>query len=284
MNVVTATKRGNYRSSKSGRWFHYKSSWELAYMRWLDSNDTVIRWNYETVKIPYVRRGKDRVYHPDFTVDYEGGRWELVEIKPAEYVDHPQIRLKISAAIAWCSLNGRVYSLLTEKELIEKGVMTAAEIARSKRHAEARGGKAQPARKPKKVKPPKHTHEKSLELSKSREAREAASLLDGKHRLTKWEAGMAKDAWWRAVKPVFEHTQSKGAPRRVPVKAHESPVGESIHAVGYVIRRRKRPDDSATMPHGASAIPPRHFTRPLTENASWRILVRPGATFEGVVD
>ncbi len=66
----------------------YRSGWELVFMQFCDTNDNIIQWASEAIKIPYRHplTGKPTIYVPDFFVLYENKRGqqvaEIVEIKP----------------------------------------------------------------------------------------------------------------------------------------------------------------------------------------------------------
>ena len=111
--------RGEYTSPTAGICKH-RSGWELAYMKYLDGNTHVVKWEYEKISIEYIsniRSGKIRRYIPDFYVEYSDGRIEIVEIKPKRKLDQAIIKKKTSAAEAWCSSKGITYTIITEVEL-----------------------------------------------------------------------------------------------------------------------------------------------------------------------
>lgn len=111
--------RGEYTSPIAGLCKH-RSGWELAYMKYLDGNTHVVKWEYEKISIEYIsniRSGKIRRYIPDFYVEYSDGRIEIVEIKPKRKLDQAIIKKKTSAAEAWCSSKGITYTIITEVEL-----------------------------------------------------------------------------------------------------------------------------------------------------------------------
>ena len=95
-------------------------------MQWLDANDTVVTWSYESVVIPYVsnvRSGKVRKYHPDFMVEYVGGRLEMVEIKPSKRVHQAKVAKKLLAAGDHCRTHGVTLVVVTEVELKAMGLL-----------------------------------------------------------------------------------------------------------------------------------------------------------------
>ena len=69
--------RGDYRNI-----FH-RSGLELKFMRYLDGNDSILKWSSEEIIIPYRSPidGKVHRYFPDFWVKTSQGE-TLIEIKP----------------------------------------------------------------------------------------------------------------------------------------------------------------------------------------------------------
>ena len=120
----------------------YRSSWELKFMQWCDSNDKVLWWQSEEKRIPYYDpiAKRRRTYYPDFLLARECHdgiiRETLVEVKPARQVkgpsQNPRRRSKAwlkevytyttnmakwKAAAEWCEDRGIDFQLITEKEL-----------------------------------------------------------------------------------------------------------------------------------------------------------------------
>ena len=118
----------------------YRSGWELTFMMFCDSHNSVISWASEAVAIPYRNplTGKQTNYVPDFFVLYEdkmgNKKAEIVEIKPkkqsliesrvtsakdraAVAVNHA----KWGAAMAYCKKAGLTFRVITEDDLFYKG-------------------------------------------------------------------------------------------------------------------------------------------------------------------
>jgi hypothetical protein len=117
---------GLYTSTKTGQVCKYRSGWEESYMQWLDVNDDVRAWAYESVVIPYVsnvRTGKLRKYHPDFLVEHVDGSQELVEVKPSKRVHQAKVAKKLVAAGDWSRAHGVTFSVVTETELRALGLL-----------------------------------------------------------------------------------------------------------------------------------------------------------------
>jgi hypothetical protein len=114
----------------------YRSSWELHFMRFCDTNPNIIKWASEAIQIPYVNplTGKRTVYVPDFFIQYvdKTGKMivELIEIKPdnqqilekvgnnsyhqSEYIKN---QAKWAAAHAYCQQNQIRFRVINQTEL-----------------------------------------------------------------------------------------------------------------------------------------------------------------------
>ena len=114
----------------------YRSSWELAFMQFLDSNSNIISWASEAIKIPYRHpfTNKQTIYVPDFFVLYQnrfGNQVaEIVEIKPKKQsIIESKVssaknqaivavnRYKWKAAAEYCKRNGLIFRVITEDQL-----------------------------------------------------------------------------------------------------------------------------------------------------------------------
>ncbi len=115
-----------------------RSSWEFSFANFCDTNEHVLEWASEAIRIPYRHplNGKNTTYVPDFLIRYKdkSGKivTELIEIKPYKQsviegkmngnqratvaVNHQ----KWAAATAWCKKNGITFRVVTEKELYRK--------------------------------------------------------------------------------------------------------------------------------------------------------------------
>lgn len=113
----------------------FRSSWELAFMKWLDTNNAIIRWGSEELAIPYISPLDNRQhrYFPDMIVMYkhvDGSiRKEIVEIKPYKETvitrgatdrDKQAIMVndaKWKAAADFASKNGATFRVITERTM-----------------------------------------------------------------------------------------------------------------------------------------------------------------------
>ena len=117
----------------------FRSGWELAFMRFCDTNDNILQWVSESISIPYRHplTGKMTNYVPDFLVTYRTQnntmRAELIEIKPKK---QSVIESKASArdraivavnyakwhqATLWCRRHGLTFRVITEDDIFHQG-------------------------------------------------------------------------------------------------------------------------------------------------------------------
>lgn len=113
----------------------YRSSWELSFNKFLDSNPNIIAWNSEELAIPYKHPFKNKMarYYPDYWVKYKTKdgtiKAEVIEVKPKNQVNKPrggnkydQMRWivnmeKWKAARMFCDKNNVAFRILTENSL-----------------------------------------------------------------------------------------------------------------------------------------------------------------------
>lgn len=118
----------------------YRSGWELTFMTFCDTNNNVLYWASEALKIPYKNplTGKQTIYIPDFFVVYQNkyGKQlaEVVEIKPkkqslieskvASARDRAIVAVnhaKWASAMAYCKSQGYTFRVITEDDLFYNG-------------------------------------------------------------------------------------------------------------------------------------------------------------------
>ena len=119
----------------------YRSSWELKFMRWCDSNSSVLEWGSETVIIPYRSPVDNNIhrYFVDFYIKIQDKDKKilkyLIEIKPEKFTKPPPIpqkqtkrfiqevfnyginQSKWKAASTFCDDRGWKFLVLTERDL-----------------------------------------------------------------------------------------------------------------------------------------------------------------------
>ena len=116
---------------KAGGDVFVRSSWEVRIIRALDAHPDVVAVEVEPLVISYQFDGKRR-YVPDLLVSFEGGIWEVWEVKPREFVDHPKNRAKFKALNGYVTRHGMNACIVTLRciENLERevAVRTALEI------------------------------------------------------------------------------------------------------------------------------------------------------------
>ena len=116
---------GTYASVKGGV-CPYKSSWELAYIKYLDSNPAVESFQYEGMQIAYMSDGRTHKivrYIPDFLVNMVDGTKILVEIKPYRRTSDQKNINKMAAAKTWCDEHNATLQIITEIDLKKLGLI-----------------------------------------------------------------------------------------------------------------------------------------------------------------
>lgn len=119
----------------------YRSSWELKFMSFCDTQPNIIQWSSEELVIPYRSPIDGRVhrYFPDFlikTLSKDGKKETIViEVKPDKETKEPKKQKKVTkrylyevktwainktkweAAIKFCNERGWKFQIMTEKHL-----------------------------------------------------------------------------------------------------------------------------------------------------------------------
>lgn len=117
--------QGLYFFEKEGREVYYRSSWELAFMKYLDAKDDVKWAKYERLRIPYRDIDNEKKHYiPDILVGYTSGRQVLYEIKPFSRKGSEINVLKFKSAHQYCKENNIEFKVITERYLKRIGAMT----------------------------------------------------------------------------------------------------------------------------------------------------------------
>lgn len=113
----------------------YRSSWELHFNQYVDTNDSVISWANEEIVIEYYHPFYQQVrkYYPDYYVEYidKDGihHREIIEVKPENQIflskkasKNQKITFEINmakwtACKRFCDQHGIEFRLVTEKQL-----------------------------------------------------------------------------------------------------------------------------------------------------------------------
>lgn len=104
--MYKATYKGKYRIINPEKYrgdiqeVVYRSSWELRFMKWCDTNPSVLEWGSETVIIPYKSPVDNKLhrYFVDFYMKVKSTDGKiskyLVEIKPEKFTKPPEIPVR----------------------------------------------------------------------------------------------------------------------------------------------------------------------------------------------
>lgn len=108
----------------------YRSSYELKFILWLESNSKIKQWASECICIPYMFvDGTTHRYYPDYFVEFVDGTKMVIEIKPYNQTKKPinencwaakeytKNKCKWVAAIEFCKKKGYAFKILTEKTI-----------------------------------------------------------------------------------------------------------------------------------------------------------------------
>jgi hypothetical protein len=139
--------KGRYRVNNPGKYAGdptcviYRSLWELKFMKWCDTNDSVLEWGSEEIIIPYLSPVDNRIhrYFVDFYIkiqDKSGNIQKyLIEIKPSKFTRPPKkpdriTRRYVEEVMTWgvnqskwknatdfCENRGWKFEILTESDL-----------------------------------------------------------------------------------------------------------------------------------------------------------------------
>lgn len=108
----------------------YRSSYELKFITWLESNSNVKQWGSECFYIPYMFvDGTTHKYYPDYFVEMTDGTKMVIEVKPYNQTKKPvnencwaakeytRNKCKWAAALEFCKSKGYKFKILTEKTI-----------------------------------------------------------------------------------------------------------------------------------------------------------------------
>lgn len=127
----TRNKKGWYTSTKSGKTYFFRSSWEEAVMHHLDSHEKIATWDYECIRIPYYYDDHKRWYVPDFLVMFTDDKKQVWEVKPEEFLDTERVKNTTTAGKQYCLENHMEYVIVTRHVLKELGIYPHAPVCGS---------------------------------------------------------------------------------------------------------------------------------------------------------
>ena len=107
---------GHHVSPKVGR-VYYRSSYELAAYKILDQLNTVKYYEVEPFGIPYIYNDEEHNYYPDILVLYTDNSKQIIEVKPAVFVEDDVNQAKFRAAEDYCAENEISFTVWTEDNI-----------------------------------------------------------------------------------------------------------------------------------------------------------------------
>lgn len=118
---IKASKGKNYRgkfpSRKVGQMIYWESLLERDYIRILEFDPEVKYFESQPLVIPYLYQGRRHEYFPDFKVITRADKIKLVEVKPNEFLQKDENRIKYNVGIQYCEQMGWTYHVATEDNI-----------------------------------------------------------------------------------------------------------------------------------------------------------------------
>ena len=112
-------KYGKFFSEKNDKTFLFRSAYEEKMFYILEGLECVNRYEYETIRIPYLFEGVNRHYIPDFFVEFNDNTNVVMEVGPITFKLYPNDRTsaKFNAASAFCRDNDWEFYVVSEDSL-----------------------------------------------------------------------------------------------------------------------------------------------------------------------
>jgi len=111
-------KEGYFTSIKNQNMkFHYRSGYELDVYEALEELNECVAFHGESFKLPYFFNGQEHNYTPDLSVQFNDGRVEVWEVKPATQTGLPKNKAKWAAAESYCKARGWVFAVKKEQDI-----------------------------------------------------------------------------------------------------------------------------------------------------------------------
>jgi hypothetical protein len=109
--------RGNFPSQKCGTMVKYESLLERDYIQLLEFDSAVEYFESQPLKIPYMYKGVEHVYYPDFKVLSHENRVTLVEVKPEKFLKKEENLVKFEVGKQFCEENNWVFLVISEDKI-----------------------------------------------------------------------------------------------------------------------------------------------------------------------
>ena len=118
---MAISKRGEFWNPKKSPYNieRFDSDLERRMMARLEADASVKKWmKRHGISIPWIDGQRhQRRYVPDFIVEYEDGRKEIIEVKDPSRIDSNDVQRKRKAAEMWCKQRGMEYVMATISRL-----------------------------------------------------------------------------------------------------------------------------------------------------------------------
>ncbi|AJZ58250.1 hypothetical protein OI25_1448 [Paraburkholderia fungorum] len=106
--------RGKFPSRKNGRMVRHEGLLELDALYLFEASPLVVSYKEQPEKIRYPDGRRLRRYTPDFELSLSNGSSVIVEVKPKQNADRPDIRRKLNAIADFYLRQGREFVVLTD--------------------------------------------------------------------------------------------------------------------------------------------------------------------------
>lgn len=113
--------RAKFYSQKCARLIQCESLLEMKAAQLFEFSPHVACFSEQPPPLNIVAAGRRRRYTPDFLVELRSGARYLVEVKPSELAERPEMSLKLTAAAAVAESLGFRFCVLTEKHARSRG-------------------------------------------------------------------------------------------------------------------------------------------------------------------
>lgn len=123
INWNVGYKSGHYYSKKNDKTFYYRSSYELEVFKFLDKNDCIVSYESESLYIPYIFEGIEKIYIPDLKIFYSDGIVSLIEIKPNRLRKDKKNQAKWAYAKEYCKENNLKWEVWDESYIFSKDII-----------------------------------------------------------------------------------------------------------------------------------------------------------------
>jgi hypothetical protein len=117
--------RGKFPSRKMKTMIHWESLLELDAIHMFEFHPQIVRYfEQPSEEFYYDHEGKHRLYFPDFLLVFRSGKKLIVEVKPKELLETPELQDKYRAIAKRFAEQDRPFRVLTEVEIRREPLRT----------------------------------------------------------------------------------------------------------------------------------------------------------------